>query len=346
MGSFSAGVGVASKVEGVNRVQSGNSQSACGPFGPWGFGRSSGERVEPGARPVALKRWDATTAEKTMSIVRRFRAERSARDRGGRWNLVWVARCQVHGSRASHSRGVTLIELLVVIAVITVMLGVLLPSFSKAREQARRTICVANMKQIGAGIYAYALENRDHGPAVMDPMGTTAPRSLLSRAGKYVNLGLLRKANILPDAAPFYCPSQSEFSFASNPSLIPAGTVAGSYAYGIHVPSRKSPVMGAIRHLALASDDFTARLGALAGIGRSTHRTGYNVLYTDGSASWYVDADESVWRRAVHWDDETDDIVYTTLYQPNVPVSDGDYGSEMDIFRVWRAFCYSQADQF
>jgi prepilin-type N-terminal cleavage/methylation domain-containing protein len=243
-------------------------------------------------------------------------------------------------------RAVTLIELLVVIAIMTLLVAILLPSFVRAREQARRTVCVANMKQLGAGVFSYAIENRDHGPSVMDPMGTTAPRTLVSRAGKYVNLGLLLKTGILPETSPLFCPSQSEYSYASNPSLIPAATVSGSYAYAVHMPAGKSPVMGAIRHLALASDDFSARIGAVSGNGRYAHRTGYNVLYTDGSAAWYMDQDESISKRAVHWDDETDDISYSTLYQPNAPVSDGQYGDEMDVFRVWRAFCYSQSDQF
>lgn len=243
-------------------------------------------------------------------------------------------------------RGVTLLELLVVASVMSLLMTLMLPSFTKAREQARRTICVANLKQIGAGVFNYALDHKDHGPSIMDPMGTTAPRTLLSRAGKYVNLGLLRKTGILPDSATFYCPSQSEFSYASDPTFMPAATVAGSYAYSIHIPARKSPVMGAIRHLAIASDDYTARLGSTAGNGRHAHRVGYNVLYTDGSAAWYGDKEETIWKRAIHWDDETDDVTYQSLYLPNAPVSDDQYGDEMDIFRVWRAFCYSQSVRF
>ncbi len=250
------------------------------------------------------------------------------------------------GMRTTLVKAVTLIELLVVISIMSLLMSIMLPSFSKAREQARRTICVANLKQVGAGVFSYALDHKDHGPAVMDPMGTTAPRSLVSRAGKYVNLGLLRKSGILPETSNYYCPSQSEFAYASDPALIPAGTVAGSYAYSIHIPARKGPVMGAIRHLAIASDDYTARLGATAGNGKASHKVGYNVLYTDGSASWYDDRDESIWHRAIHWDDETDDVTYETLYQPSAPVSDDQYGDEMDIFRVWRAFCYNQRVQF
>ena len=56
----------------------------------------------------------------------------------------------------SQKRGFTLIELLVVIAIIAILAAILFPVFSRAREQARKTACLSNMKQLGTALMMYA----------------------------------------------------------------------------------------------------------------------------------------------------------------------------------------------
>lgn len=57
--------------------------------------------------------------------------------------------------------GFTLIELLVVIAIIALLLAILMPSLSKARDAARRVMCMANLHQMGLGVQLFANKHND-----------------------------------------------------------------------------------------------------------------------------------------------------------------------------------------
>lgn len=56
----------------------------------------------------------------------------------------------------NRKKGFTLVEILVVIAVIALLMAILLPALTRAREQAKTTICKSNLKQIGLAAYLYA----------------------------------------------------------------------------------------------------------------------------------------------------------------------------------------------
>ena len=58
----------------------------------------------------------------------------------------------------------TLIELLVVVAIISALIAILLPSLGKAKELARRAVCLSNQRQFANGSFAYAAANRTRMP--------------------------------------------------------------------------------------------------------------------------------------------------------------------------------------
>lgn len=76
-------------------------------------------------------------------------------------------------SSTSFRRGFTLIELLVVIAIIAILAAILFPVFARARESARRTACLSNVKQMGTAWMMYVQDYDESFPPSNSP--TTDP---------------------------------------------------------------------------------------------------------------------------------------------------------------------------
>ena len=69
----------------------------------------------------------------------------------------------------------TLIELLVVIAIIAILAAILFPVFAQAREQARKTSCLSNTKQIGLAVLMYTQDYDEQFPLATDSQTATDP---------------------------------------------------------------------------------------------------------------------------------------------------------------------------
>lgn len=80
--------------------------------------------------------------------------------------------------RRSKLTGFTLVELLVVIAIIGVLVALLLPAVQAAREAARRTQCMSNLKQIGLGLLNYESSRKHFPPGQFKPAGLATKRVL------------------------------------------------------------------------------------------------------------------------------------------------------------------------
>ena len=75
--------------------------------------------------------------------------------------------------KSGKAKGFTLIELLVVIAIIAILAAILFPVFARARENARRSSCQSNLKQIGLGLIQYTQDYDEINAPNVTALGTT-----------------------------------------------------------------------------------------------------------------------------------------------------------------------------
>jgi prepilin-type N-terminal cleavage/methylation domain-containing protein/prepilin-type processing-associated H-X9-DG protein len=129
--------------------------------------------------------------------------------------------------RRSQGNRFTLIELLVVIAIIAILAAMLLPALKNAKDSAKASTCMNNLKQNGLG--AFLMYAEDFNGYVVQTDGnyswgtyydSTSPTSVNSYNGGYIHLGYITSTT------QFRCPTNKPFDLWD-------GSVLTSYTYGI-----------------------------------------------------------------------------------------------------------------
>jgi prepilin-type N-terminal cleavage/methylation domain-containing protein/prepilin-type processing-associated H-X9-DG protein len=204
--------------------------------------------------------------------------------------------------------GFTLIELLVVVAIIGILAAILFPVFSQARERARRTSCLSNLKQIGLAVQMYVQDYDGRVPICND---NTTPSTADDNGYWWVTLhkytrndgvfvcpswqqtglpsGLL-SWEVPPDPARPFNHAGIVGTYVWNETMdgAPEGRLAGKSADGTEYgPAQVIAVAEGFNgshiwkpeHVTPLNGNTERRL-------RDFHQEGMNVAYADGHAKW------------------------------------------------------------
>jgi prepilin-type N-terminal cleavage/methylation domain-containing protein/prepilin-type processing-associated H-X9-DG protein len=137
---------------------------------------------------------------------------------------------------SSARRAFTLVELLVVIGIIALLISILLPALSRARESAKTVTCLSNLRQMGQAAMNYASSNSGIWPPCAWWDGAPGTESE-SWPNVLVNAGFLNAPDVAKGQSPisksvFYCPSgnpdfNAAFTSSNGPTAVPSSKTDG-----------------------------------------------------------------------------------------------------------------------
>ena len=199
--------------------------------------------------------------------------------------------------------GFTLIELLVVIAIIAILAAILFPVFARAREKARQSSCLSNVKQLQLAIMQYVQDYDEMMPTCWTGQTTYEHPYWYEKAEPY-----------LKNTQVFLCPSARNYTtIAYGYNYMYLGSTSGTGAVSIADIERPSEMLifcdsyddgSAGNFHVYAPSAWTIHGGTYDENGTGNvdprHNEGANVGWADGHAKWFkLNAldDETLWDR-------------------------------------------------
>ena len=198
--------------------------------------------------------------------------------------------------------GFTLIELLVVIAIIAILAAILFPIFANAKQAAKRSTCLSNLKQLGVAAQAYADSNNGYYPSTR-----CRPDALHWPFGDWNDghpvygntcLGLRALIPYVKNKRVFFCPCNIYFGVQHYDAFWRPGNYFAGYCYWgnylikdssgkpLLVEGQVAVTTGRYPNALLISDFITGG----GGLGWNSHNynsmEGGNLLYNDGHVKW------------------------------------------------------------
>lgn len=217
--------------------------------------------------------------------------------------------------------GFTLIELLVVISIIAVLAAILFPVFARARENARRTSCMSNLKQMGLSMMQYVQDYDETFPLAYYTLPTGTPASSLPD-GEFWTANTVYWPQLLfpyhKSIQVFWCPSAAFSNKSVDGSPVPVNGQYGANRWIMPVsgiPLKISNInssattylfldWGTISALSTRSRTSQGDIAFLPGMGEAggtcsmtlpaqkqdctsgRHFGGVNVTFADGHVKW------------------------------------------------------------
>lgn len=195
----------------------------------------------------------------------------------------------------------TLIELLVVIAIIALLMSILMPALGRVREQAKRTVCKSNLRQIGVAEFMYSGDYNNRFPPLRGfSLGAEDARygyalwcrEPFSNVYRATGLGLLVEPYVGGQGKLFFCPSQTfPNSKYNNPDTgwrnwgLQPGAVQYPWVCGGYFARRSNMIKNTRRTKAVAADMFYAYHSLTC---HTRPKVGDNILYSDGSVKFIL----------------------------------------------------------